>query len=151
MQASNLRANQRTMADLGQLLKSGNTQLEGYFDKLLRGETPRSIEPLHYITTDKPFPVLSQDKIARLGLVYSHVRPDKQQGAQESPATKIYADIRGPYLAFSLANLAAASVNTAKKKNPGAIYRPGTKFTLAANYHMEACRNSIVVLDNQKT
>ena len=126
MQASNLRANQRTMADLGQLLKSGNTQLEGYFDKLLRGETPRSIEPLHYITKDKPFPVLSQDKIARLGLVYSHVRPDKQQGAQESPATNIYADIRGPYLAFSLANLAAASVNTAKKKNPGAIYRPGT-------------------------
>lgn len=126
MQASNLRANQRTMAELGQLLKSGNSQLEGYFDKLLRGETPRSIEPLHFITKDKPFPVLSQDKFARLGLIYSHIRPEMQQGAQESSAANIYSDIRGPYLALSLANLAAASVNTAKKKNPSATYRAGT-------------------------
>ncbi|KAF4125324.1 exocyst complex component 7 [Geosmithia morbida] len=126
MQTSNLRANQRTMADLGRLISSGNTQLEGHFDKLLRGETPRSIEPLHYITKDKPFPVLSQDKVARLGLVYSHVVANRQQGSSESPVARLYADIRGPYLASSLVNLAAASVNTAKKKNPGAIYRAGT-------------------------
>lgn len=126
MQASNLRANQRTMADLGQLIKSGNSQLEGHFDKLLRAETPRSVEPLHYITKDKPFPVLTQDMVARLGLVYSHVVADSQQGSQESPVAKIYAEIRGPYLASSLINLAAASVNTAKKKNPGAMYRAGT-------------------------
>ena len=126
MQASNLRANQRTMADLGRLLKSGNSQLEGYFDKLLRTDTPRSVEPLHYITKDKPFPVLSQDKIARLGLVYSHVAVEQTQDNPEAAVARIYADIRGPYLASSLANLAAASVNTAKKKNPGAIYRAGT-------------------------
>lgn len=126
MQTSNLRANQRTMADLGRLIKSGNTQLEAHFDKLLRADTPRSIEPLHYITKDKPFPVLTQDIIARLGLVYSHVVENQSRDCPESPVARIYADIRGPYLASSLANLAAASVNTAKKKNPGAIYRAGT-------------------------
>lgn len=124
MQASNLRANQQTMADLSRLIKSGNTQLENHFDKLLRGETPRTIEPLHFITKDKPFPVLSQDKIARLGLVYSNVAGS--QGGADSPVARIYADVRGPYLSSTLANLAAASVNTAKKKNPDAIYRTGT-------------------------
>lgn len=123
MQASNLRANQQTMSDLARLIKSGNTQLENHFEKLLRAETPRSIEPLHYVTKDKPFPVLSQDKIARLGLVHSYVA---QQGGKDSSAAQIYAEVRGPYLSSSLANLAAASVNTAKKKNPDAIYRAGT-------------------------
>lgn len=125
MQASNLRANQATMEDLGRLIKSGNTQLENHFDRLLRGETPRSVEPLHFITKDQPFPVVTQDKIARLGLVYSYVASTQQSGANSSVA-RIYADIRGPYISSSLANLAAASINTAKKKNPGAIYRTGT-------------------------
>ncbi|KAM5359413.1 hypothetical protein ACJZ2D_014503 [Fusarium nematophilum] len=126
MQASNLRANQQTMADLARLIKSGNTQLENHFDMLLRAETPRSIEPLHFITKDKPFPVLPQEKIARLGLVYSYVAGHQQKGGPDSPVARIYADVRGPYLSSSLANLAAASVNTAKKKNPDAIYRAGT-------------------------
>ncbi|KAG8419234.1 exocyst complex component exo70 [Metarhizium acridum] len=126
MQASNLRANQHTMTDLTRLIKSGNSQLESYFDKLLRGETPRSIEPLHYITKDKPFPVLPQDKIARLGLIYAYLAGGQRPVGHDSPASKIYAEVRGPYLSSSLANLAAASVNTAKKKNPGAIYRVGT-------------------------
>ncbi|KAF7559465.1 hypothetical protein G7046_g4704 [Stylonectria norvegica] len=126
MEASNLRSNQQTMADLARLIKSGNTQLESHFDTLLRAETPRTIEPLHYITKDKPFPVLSQDKIARLGLVYSYVAGSQQQTVQESPVARLYAEIRGPYLSSTLANLAAASVNTAKKKNPDAIYRAGT-------------------------
>ena len=129
MKASNLRATQQTVADLQRLIKSGNTQLENSFDKLLRGETPRSIEPLHFITKQKPFPVLAQDKIARLGLMNSYVAGTFRESGgapQESPVAKIYADIRGPYLQTTLVNLAAASVNTAKKKNPDAIYRSGT-------------------------
>ncbi|WQF80048.1 Putative exocyst complex component Exo70, cullin repeat-like-containing domain superfamily [Colletotrichum destructivum] len=132
MQASNLRANQQTMAELVRLIKSGNSQLEGHFDKLLRGETPRSVEPLHYITKDMPFPVLSQDKVARLGLVNSYISGNHRQSGggsaapQDSSTAKIYAEIRGPYLSSTLANLAAASVNTTKKKNPDAIYRAGT-------------------------
>ncbi|TQV96619.1 hypothetical protein V2A60_002994 [Cordyceps javanica] len=126
MQASNLRANQNTMADLTRLMKNGNTQLEAFFDKLLRNETPRSLEPLHYITKDKEFPVLPQEAITRLGLIYSHLGTTRNGAGYDSPIAKLYSEIRGPYLSASLVNLAAASVNTAKKKNPGAIYRSGT-------------------------
>ncbi|KAI1503077.1 exocyst complex protein exo70 [Biscogniauxia marginata] len=123
MKASNLRANQQTMTDLQRLIKTGNTQLETSFDKLLRSETPRSIEPLNFITKDKPFPVLTQDSISRLSLMNSYVSGNT---SSDNPLVKIYADVRGPYLSQTLVNLAYASVNTAKKKSPDAIYRAGT-------------------------
>ena len=126
MQASNLRANQNTMTDLTRLIKTGNAQLEAFFEKLLRTETPRALEPLHYITKDKEFPVLPQETITRLGLIYSHLGSNPKGAGYDSPIAKIYGEVRGPYLSASLVNLAAASVNTAKKKNPGAIYRSGT-------------------------
>ncbi|KAH8893983.1 putative exocyst complex protein [Thozetella sp. PMI_491] len=131
MQASNLRSTQATMADLQRLIKSGNTQLESAFDKLLRSETPRSIEPLHFVTKEKPFPVLSNDKITRLGLINSHVAGvHRQSGAgsapQDFPIAKIYQEVRSQYLSATLVNLAAASTNTAKKKDTNAIYRAGT-------------------------
>ncbi|KAH6688087.1 Exo70 exocyst complex subunit [Plectosphaerella plurivora] len=130
MQASNLRANQQTMADLSRLVKSGASQLEGHFEKLLRNETPRSVEPLHYITKDVPFPVLSQGVTTPLGLIRAFVTgsaEESQSGVSlESSVGKIYVDIRGPYLSSSLANLASASVNTAKKKTMDAMYRVGT-------------------------
>jgi len=131
MKASNVRSIQQTMADLQRLVKSGNTALENHFDMILRAETPRTPpEPLQFITKNQPFPVLSQDKINRLGLINSYVAGVYRESGgasapQESPVAKIYADIRGPYLSATLANLAAASVNTAKKKND-AIYRAGT-------------------------
>lgn len=131
MKASNLRSTQQTVSELQRLVKLGNSQLENSFDKLLRAETPRSIEPLHFITKNKPFPVLSQDKFARLGLMNSYVaglhRQSGGAGApQESPIAKIYIEIRSQYLSSALVNLATASTSTAKKKNPDAIYRPGT-------------------------
>lgn len=126
MQASNLRANQNTMADLTRLIKTGNTQLEAHFDKILRTETPQSLEPLHYITKDKEFPLLPQETITRLGLIYSHLGSDQKGVGYDSPIAKIYGEIRGPYLSRSLFNLAHASVTTAKKKTPEAIYRSGT-------------------------
>lgn len=130
MKASNLRSTQQTVADLQRLVKSGNTQLENSFDKVLRSETPRSIEPLHFITKNKAFPTLSQDKITRLGLINEYVgSAHRQQGGRssaESPVAKIYAEVRSQYLSSTLINLAAASSNTAKKKDPNAIYRSGT-------------------------
>ena len=130
MKASNLRSTQQTVAELQRLVKLGNTQLESSFDKLLRNETPRALEPLHFITKNKPFPVLSQDKFARLGLMNSFVSGLYRQGGagapQESPTAKIYIEIRSQYLSSALVNLAAASSSTAKKKNADAIYRAGT-------------------------
>ncbi|KUI60345.1 Exocyst complex protein exo70 [Cytospora mali] len=128
MKASNLRSTQQTTADLQKLIKSGNTQLENYFDKLIRTETPRSIEPLHFITKQQPFPVLSQDKNTRLGLLNSYISGAHRESgvAQESPTVKMYAEVRGPYLSATLVNLAQASVNTAKRKDATSIYRAGT-------------------------
>jgi exocyst complex protein 7 len=131
MKASNVRSIQQTMLDLQRLVKSGNTALENHFDKILRADTPRTPpEPLQFITKNQPFPVLPQDKMNRLGLINSYVAGVHRESGgasapQESPVAKIYAEIRGPYLSATLANLAAASVNTAKKKND-AIYRAGT-------------------------
>ncbi|KAI1779635.1 Cullin repeat-like-containing domain protein [Hypoxylon cercidicola] len=123
MKTSNLRANQQTIADLQRLIKSGNTQLENSFDKMLRAETPRAIEPLQYTTKKTPFPLLTQDKISRLSLMNSYV---SDNSLSDNPLIKMYADVRGQYLSQTLVNLAYASVNTAKKKSPDAIYRAGT-------------------------
>ncbi|CAK7269230.1 exocyst complex component exo70 [Sporothrix epigloea] len=141
MRASNIRSTQQTIGDLHRLIMSANAQLEGYFDQLLRAETPRDIEPLHFVTKNKPFPSLSQDTTSRLGLINAHLTSSLRNGVQgsasasmvsvgssgqESPVARIYADIRGPYLASTLKNLATASVNTTKKKTVEAIYRAGT-------------------------
>lgn len=128
LRQTNLRSNQQAVADLTRLLKSGNTQLETHFQKILQ-EDSRPIEPLHFITKDKPFPTLSQDKTTRLGLINSYiVSANRQSGAApgESLMLQVYAGVRGPYLTATLQNLAAASVNTAKKKTPDALYRQGT-------------------------
>lgn len=127
MKTSNLRSTQETVAEVQRLIKSGNTQIEAYYDKVLRNDTPRSIEPLRYTTKNEPFPVLSEDTNSKLGYLNDHLsKAHKESGVgQESPSAKIYAEIRGPYLQFTLANLASASINTAKKKDPNAIYRSG--------------------------
>lgn len=124
---SSLRTTQDTVADLQRLIKSGNTQLEAYFDKLLRSDTPRSIEPLHYTTKNQPFPVLSENKNSKLGVLNDYMSKTHRDSGigDESPSAKIYAEVRGPYLQFTLANLASASINTVKKKNPTDIYRAG--------------------------
>ncbi|KAK3390861.1 putative exocyst complex protein [Podospora didyma] len=131
MKATNLRSTQQTILDLQRLIKSGNTQLEGEFDKIIRSETPRTIEPLHYITKSKQFPVFPQDRLAKLGQVSSYLsqfhRTSVGAGSSgDPPIVKIYAEIRSQYIATALGNLAAASTTMAKKKNPDAIYRAGT-------------------------
>jgi exocyst complex component 7 len=141
MQASNLRANQQTMADLTRLIKSGNSQLESHFDKLLRGETPRSIEPLQYVTKEMPFPVLSQDKVTRLGLINAYVSGNHRQSnltaaPHDSSVARIYAEIRAPYLSSTIANLASASVSMAKKKNPDAAFSSPSTTIYAVSSHV---------------
>ena len=48
-----------------------------------------------------------------------------------------YADIRGRYLVLTLQNLAAASINTAKKRTANAVYRRGTSGIGAYSMAME--------------
>jgi len=127
LKRTNLRSNQSAVAELGRLLKSGNTQLEAYFATLLQ-EDSRPIEPLAYITKEQPFPVLKQDHTTRLGLINSYVVSASRSAGftGESPVLQLYSSVRGPYLISTLQNLASASVNTARKKTPDAIYRSGT-------------------------
>ncbi|KAG9228811.1 Cullin repeat-like-containing domain protein [Amylocarpus encephaloides] len=125
MEQTNLRSNQQAMADLRRLLKAGNAQLEGHFQRLLQDDSQK-VEPLYYITKEKPFPMLSQDKTTRLGLISSHIASASRQSRSDSPILQAYANVRGPYLTETLQNLASASVNTARKKTPDAIYRQGT-------------------------
>jgi len=127
LKRTNLRSNQTAVAELARLLKSGNTQLEAYFATLLQ-EDSRPIEPLAYITKDQPFPVLNQDHTTRLGLINSYVVSASRSAGftGESPVLQLYASVRGPYLISTLQNLASASVNTARKKTPEAVYRSGT-------------------------
>jgi exocyst complex component 7 len=131
MQASNMRANQQMMTDLTRLLKFGNNLLESHFQKILQGETPQKVEVLNFVTKGRAFPVLSQDKFARLGLICDFVGKNHRQGGgatapQDSPVAKLYVEIRSPYLLASLSNLATASITMTKKKSPDAIYRPGS-------------------------
>ncbi|KAH8803207.1 Cullin repeat-like-containing domain protein [Xylogone sp. PMI_703] len=127
MKKTNLRSNQQAQADLAKLLKSGNTQLEAHFQILLQ-EDSRPVEPLHYLTKDKPFPLLSQDKTTRLGLINSYIASAARQSqfTNESPVLQTYANVRGPYLTATLQNLSSASINTAKKTVPDAVYKQGT-------------------------
>ena len=127
MKRTNLRSNQQSSADLSRLLKTGNTQLEAYFANVLE-EDSRPVEPLMFITKDKPFPLLNGDRTTRLGLINAYIATASRQSGfgGDSPVLQIYASVRGPYLTATLANLASASVNTARKKTPDAMYRQGT-------------------------
>ncbi|KFY14990.1 hypothetical protein V492_02292, partial [Pseudogymnoascus sp. VKM F-4246] len=129
LKATKMKSNQQALADLSRLIQFGNQQLESVFRRILQ-EDAAPVEPLNFITKQKPWPTLSQDKTTRLGLINSFVGARQQTSmvaqAQESPTAKIYANVRGPYLQASLANLAAASVNTARKKSADAIYKHGT-------------------------
>ncbi|TVY18580.1 Exocyst complex protein exo70 [Lachnellula arida] len=126
MKQTNLRTNQQAVSDLSKLLKAGNTQLEGHFQRLLQ-EDSRPVEPLYYTTKDKAFPMLSQDKTTRLGLINSYIGSSMRQSgvSGDSPVLQLYASVRGPYLTSTLQTLASAALNTARKKTPDAIYRQG--------------------------
>lgn len=131
LKATNMKSNQQALSDLGRLIQYGNQQLEIVFRRILQ-EDASPVEPLNFITKQKPWPVLNQDKTTRLGLINSFIVSTFRQStslvsqAQDTPTAKIYANVRGPYLQSSLVNLAAASVNTAKKKTTDAIYKQGT-------------------------
>ncbi|PBP27193.1 Exo70 exocyst complex subunit [Diplocarpon rosae] len=127
LKQSNLRSNQQSVVDLSKLLKYGNEQLEQHFSRLLQ-EDSKPIEPLHFLTKQKPFPTLLQDKSTRLGLINQYLASAAAQSGspRDSPLLQVYANVRGPFLVATLQNLAAASLNTAKKKSPDAIYRHGT-------------------------
>lgn len=126
LKATNMRSNQEAIADLNKIIKSGNTQLESLFRRLLQ-EDANPVEPLHFIIKQKPFPLLSQDKTVPLGLIIAdHHSRARQPQEGDNVMAQVYAQERGPYVTLTLENLAAASINTARKKSPDAVYKRGT-------------------------
>lgn len=126
LKVSNLKSNQQAAAELGRLLKSGNQQLETVFEKVLR-EDAQPVQPLHYITKSKAFPSLPEQKVARLNLINSHLTfSNSGQDGVDPPTAQTYANVRGPYLTGTLADLNTGTINTAKKADKTALYKPGT-------------------------
>ncbi len=131
LKATNMKANQQALLELNRLVQVGNHQLETIFRRILQ-EDAEPVEPLNFITKSKPWPLLSQEKTGKLGLINNCIAASVKQTSgvakipPEAPTSNIYVKIRAPYLLNSLTNLAAASVNTAKKTNSDVIYKQGS-------------------------
>jgi exocyst complex protein 7 len=101
--------------------------LETHFKEILQ-EDSKPEEPLRFITKKLPFPTFKSNSSTKLSLINQYMVTNAQQNGafSGSPMIKAYADVRSPYLVSMLANLASASLNTAKKKNQDDIYKART-------------------------
>ncbi|EDN07382.1 exocyst complex protein exo70 [Histoplasma capsulatum] len=129
LNATNLRSNQKAVSEFTILLSTGSSKLQEMFKGTLR-DNIKTIEPLHYITKQLPFPTIPGETVLELSPVCAAISSATSHGPQigqaENPAIRIYADIRSPYITNSLQNLATASINTAKRKPSDGPYKQGT-------------------------
>ncbi|KAF1968073.1 exocyst complex protein exo70 [Bimuria novae-zelandiae CBS 107.79] len=130
LRRTNMRANQQAVAEMSALLKRGLRELEDVFRDILRDSCRQTVVPLEYVMKNNPFPTIPQEQLSTLRLINTHISNSfaqiSQPDVRETPTQKIYAEIRGEYVTRSLQDLAAASINTAKKVAADAIYRKGT-------------------------
>jgi exocyst complex protein 7 len=128
--SSNLRSNQVAISDFHSLLSTGVNQLNDLYKSMLQ-EDANPVEPLQYITKQTPFPTIPQDKVAFLNQIASAIASAAAQSARlgqrdDDVAARIYAEVRGEYLASTLQNLALACISTAKRKGKDSeVYRQG--------------------------
>ncbi|RDW90438.1 EXO70 family protein [Aspergillus mulundensis] len=128
--STNLKSNQKAISEFTSLLGIGNSKLQDLL-RLKLGEHVSPIEPLHYLTKDLPFPSIPKDKIAEIApicvAISSAAIHTPHRGEGGSPALRIYADVRGPYITTSTQNLAIASLNTLKRRAADeSPYKQGT-------------------------
>ncbi|KAF2821248.1 hypothetical protein CC86DRAFT_332735 [Ophiobolus disseminans] len=132
LKRTNLRSNEKAVAQLAGLLKLGNKQLEDVFRGLLQESSREKVQPLEYVAKNNPFPLIPQDQLSTLRAINAHISKSFAQLSQsdlsQTPTQRLYADVRGGYLESSLASLAQASISTARKQQgqEGALYRQGT-------------------------
>ncbi|OXV05762.1 hypothetical protein Egran_06469 [Elaphomyces granulatus] len=123
---TNLRSNQRATSELGSLLITGSGKLQELYRSILM-QSASPVEPLHYLTKQLPFPTIPDANISDLRPICVAISPDSSQPPKDDNAViSIYAEIRGPYIASSLQNLAIASINTMKRRPTDGPYRQGT-------------------------
>ncbi|ETN43648.1 uncharacterized protein HMPREF1541_02807 [Cyphellophora europaea CBS 101466] len=130
MASTNLRSNQAAISEYHGLLTTGVNQLQDLYRGMLQ-EDVTTVEPLHYITKNLPFPTIPQERVQMLGQVAGAIASASAQAAKlgqrdEDVAAKFYAEIRGEYLNKSLQNLATGSISTVKvKKDDSKVYKQG--------------------------
>lgn len=130
LKRTNLRSNEKAIAELSGLLKLGNKQLEDVFRGILQDSTREKVQALEYVAKQNPFPRIPQDKILTLRSINAHISKSFAQLSQtdvsQTSTQRIYADVRGEYLESALASLAQASISTARKVQADALYKKGT-------------------------
>ena len=126
LKSSNLRSNQTAISELSGLLSEGTGNLSNVFRDLLRQDaTP--IEPLKPITQGSDFPRIPSNTSTQLRTINTNIANYATQvsrAGELTPSAKVYAQDRGQYLTLSLQNLATASISTARKVSPDAVYKP---------------------------
>ncbi|KAI1921613.1 exocyst complex component exo70 [Ophidiomyces ophidiicola] len=129
LQATKIRSNQKAISEFSALLATGSAQVQDLYRSILRANVG-TIEPLHYLTKQLPFPSIPEDRIqdlAPLCTAISNVSKGiPSNDPNENPAITIYAETRGPYVTSSLQNLATASISTAKRRPTDGPYKQGT-------------------------
>ncbi|KKY23550.1 putative exocyst complex protein exo70 [Phaeomoniella chlamydospora] len=131
LNSTNMRSNQQAVTEFSSLLAIGSKQLEDTFRSILQ-EDVRTVEPLHYITKDLPFPPIPPEKVPQLNQIASAMLSAASSSSRyasqtESRPALIFAEVRGSYVTASLQNLSTASINTSKRptQTPG-VYKEGT-------------------------
>lgn len=131
LNSSGLRSNQQAISEFHNLLSTGVNQLHDTYRQLVQ-EDANSIEPLHYITKQIPFPTIPDDKAQSLSQMAMAIASAGDHSARQGhrdddPAARIYAEVRGDYLQSSLQNLSTAAISTSKRRaNDTGIYREGS-------------------------
>ncbi|KAL6247881.1 exocyst complex component exo70 [Rhinocladiella similis] len=131
LNSSGLRSNQQAISEFHNLLLTGVNQLNDLYRKMLQ-EDANTIEPLHFITKQIPFPSIAQDKAQTLSQISMAIASAGAHSARlgqrdDDVAARMYAEIRGDYINNSLQNLSMASISTSKRRNTDtAIYREGS-------------------------
>ena len=124
MSSSNLRIQQQAIGDINELLDEGNIKLQDYFRSIV-AESTTPVEPLQFITKQRPFPTFSENQTSQLATI-EKVFSSISSSPQESPSIRIYSDLRANYLASSLQSMSLACISTSKRKNSAEPYRQGT-------------------------
>ncbi|OGM45464.1 exocyst complex protein EXO70 [Aspergillus bombycis] len=129
LNSTNLRSNQKAISDFNALLSTGTVRLQDLLRSKLSDDVS-TIEPLHYLTKELPFPSIPEETVTELGSICAAINSAAIHGPQHgdggNPALKIYAGVRAPYITSSLQNLAIASLNTVKRRADDGPYRQGT-------------------------
>ena len=124
--ASKMRVQQQTIGDFNELLGEGLSRLQDLFSATL-SERSQPIEPLHYVTKELAFPVLSPEKVSMLRSIERCLSTPNARSLsynqRENAAIRVYAEIRSSYLVSSLQSLAIATITTSKKMHAEEQYR----------------------------